>query len=76
MSERAEIRAVLEEAREWQGRTRAFRSPLENMVSRLIDALAESLAEVERLRQAVDDAVHLYHAALEERDEARAGDQS
>ncbi|UQE74213.1 hypothetical protein MYK68_15995 [Gordonia sp. PP30] len=32
----------------------------------------EARAEVDRLRQAVDDAVHLYHAALEERDEARA----
>ncbi len=45
---------------------------IRSVVGRAADALAESRAEVERLRQAVDDAVHLYHAALEERDEARA----
>ena len=35
----------------------------------------ESRAEVERLRQAVDYAVHLYRATLEERDEARAANK-
>lgn len=36
------------------------------------DALAESRAEVEKLRVAVDDATSFYHQALEERDEYRA----
>ena len=45
---------------------------IRSVIGRAADALAESLAEVDRLRQAVDDAVHLYHQALEERDEALA----